>query len=56
LHQFPQFSGKRMEGQRGNCELDGRGKAEGNGCWVSVYRKWEMRCQNYGGYTGGARI
>jgi hypothetical protein len=49
LHQFPQFSGKGMEGERGNCELNGRGKAEGNGCWVSVFRKWEMRCQSYGG-------
>jgi hypothetical protein len=49
LHQFPQFSGKGMEGERGNCELNGRCKAEGNGCWVSVFRKWEMRCQSYGG-------
>jgi hypothetical protein len=44
-----QFSGKGMEGERGNCELNGRGKAEGNSCWVSVFRKWEMRCQSYGG-------
>jgi hypothetical protein len=56
LHHFPQFSVKWMEGERGNCELNGRGKAEGNGCWVSVLRKWEMRCQSYGVYTGGARI